>query len=155
MMRNISVAQIFVDGGIGESHTSGNSGIGVIACTPQGYFLGWESQQLGPMTNNEAEYEALILGLKLGLRLGLKRVEFVSDSQVVVWQMQGRSRVNSPHLRPLHQQACQLAARFAQACFCHVGREENQMADALASHALLGQVVKMPAVSSRFARLFG
>lgn len=49
---------IFVDGGTaGGTHT----GIAAVARSHQGYFLGWESRQLPPMSNNEAEYKAALL----------------------------------------------------------------------------------------------
>lgn len=129
---------IYVDGGIaGGDHT----GIAAIARSPQGEFLGWESRQLPPMSNNEAEYQAALLGLRLAQQLRAKTVELLSDSEILVNQMRGYSRVNSPHLQPLHQQLCHQAAHFQQIAFRHIPREENQLADALAADALRGQCV--------------
>jgi ribonuclease HI len=95
------------------------------------------------MTNNEAEYEAAILGLELAQRLGADEVEIVTDSQVVVQQMQGRSRVNSSGLQRLHREACVAVRPFRRVRFRHVKREENRLADALASEALEGKEVRM------------
>lgn len=140
---------IYVDGAIGDSHTSGKTGIAAVALSPNGYFLGWESRQLEPMTNNEAEYQAALLGLKLGRALRAKHVHIFTDSQVVVWQMQGYSRVNSPNLKHLHRQTCQAAARFHQVQFEHIGREKNRLADALAANALEGKCVQTSPRDSR------
>ena len=129
---------IYVDGGIaGGDHT----GIAAIARSPQGEFLGWESRQLPPMSNNEAEYEAALLGLRLAQQLRAQTVEILSDSEILVNQMRGHSRVHSPHLQPLHQQLCYQAAHFKRISFRHISRAENQLADALAADALRGQCV--------------
>lgn len=142
---------IHVDGATGsQQHT----GIAAVAQTPDGQFLGWQSQQLGCMTNNEAEYSALLLGMALAQRLNLQSITLVSDSEVVVRQMQGRSRVLSPRLKKLHQQACHIAGFFEQITFTHVLRSHNRLADALAANAMEGKEVHTTAAPKRsiFAR---
>lgn len=132
---------IYVDGAVsGTKH----AGMAAVARTEEGYFVGWLSKQMPRMTNNEAEYHAAMLGLELAGRLGVGQVEIVSDSEVVVRQMRGISRVNSGRLKPLHQLTCQLTARFAHVQFRHAPRGNNILADALASEALLGRIVRMP-----------
>lgn len=118
-------------------------GIAAVARSPEGYFIGWLSRQLPRMTNNEAEYYATLLGLELARRLRANSVEIVSDSEVVVRQMQGLSRVNSGRLKPLHQRTCATIGYFAQVSFRHVARTENVLADALATEALYGRTVRM------------
>lgn len=141
--------QIHVDGATGgSSHGSeyqgGYCGIAAVARTAEGHFLGWLSRRLGQMTNNEAEYRAALLGLRLAHTLRARQVEIISDSEVLVRQMTGHSRVNSPRLKLLHQQVCRQAAYFQAAHFRHVPREENALADALAAEALNGRLVTMP-----------
>ncbi len=132
---------IHVDGAVsGTEH----AGAAAVARTQEGYFIGWLSRQLEPMSNNEAEYHAALLGLTLAHRLGLKAVEIVSDSEVVVRQMQGQSRVMSARLKQLHQETCARTGYFEKVSFRHVGREQNHLADALAAEALAGRVVRMP-----------
>jgi ribonuclease HI len=132
---------IHVDGAVsGTEH----AGAAAVARTQEGYFIGWLSRQLEPMSNNEAEYHAALLGLTLAHRLGLKAVEIVSDSEVVVRQMQGQSRVMSARLKQLHQETCARVGYFEKVSFRHVGREHNHLADALAAEALAGRVVRMP-----------
>lgn len=131
---------IHVDGAVSGTQFAGAA---AVARTTDGYFVGWLSTQLPTMTNNEAEYQAALLGLALARRLGASKVEIVSDSEVVVRQMQGQSRVLSQRLRQLHQETCARIGHFRQVTFRHVSREENHLADALATEALLGRPVNM------------
>lgn len=86
-------------------------------------------------TNNEAEYTGLILGLTEALKLGITTELLVrGDSQLIIRQMQGKYKVNSPKLVPLHQRANILASKFAKIGFEHVYRDKNQRADALSNH---------------------
>jgi ribonuclease HI len=140
---------IHVDGAIaGNRHT----GIAAVARTGKGYFLGWISRRLPRMTNNEAEYHAALLGLELARELRAGRVDILSDSETVVRQMAGTSRVNSPRLKPLHRETCRVVADFESVRFIYVGREANKLADALAAEALAGQLVSMPGLSQLNAR---
>jgi ribonuclease HI len=113
-----------------------------VARGDDGRFLGWASRRLARMTNNEAEYRAALLGLEMAARLGVRRVEIVTDSDVVVRQMQGHSRVLSKRLQALHRETVEAARRFQAVTFRHVPRERNRLADALAAEALEGQTVK-------------
>jgi probable phosphoglycerate mutase len=130
---------IYVDGALAGGQ---QVGIAAVARTRRGEFLGWLSRRLPRMTNNEAEYRAALLGLELAQSLGAESVEVVTDSQVVAQQMQGLSRVNSPRLKTLHQQACMASRSFREVAFRHVGREENKLADALAAEALAGRTAQ-------------
>ena len=84
-------------------------------------------------TNNEAEYTGLILGLNEALKRGITELHVRGDSQLVIRQMQGKYKVNSPKLIPLHQCATTLASKFAKIEFEHVYRDKNQRADALSN----------------------
>ena len=76
---------MFVDG----ASSAIGAGAGIIIITPEGIRLE-QSFRLGFKTsNNEAEYEALIAGLKNALDLGARDVEVYSDSQLVINQVQG------------------------------------------------------------------
>ena len=84
-------------------------------------------------TNNEAEYTGLILGLHESLKRGITELQVRGDSQLVIRQMQGKYKVNSPNLVPLHQCAATLASKFAKIEFEHVYRDGNKRADALSN----------------------
>jgi len=95
------------------------------------------SQKIGITTNNEAEYAALIAGLKQALQLGARTVVVNSDSELLVRQLQGKYRVKSPGLKPLYQEAVKLAYSLASFKIESVPREQNQEADKLANAAFM------------------
>lgn len=101
-----------------------------------GELLGWASQALQGMTNNEAEYAALVFGLEQARRLGVRRLRLYSDSRVVVEQMRGEIDVRNAALRRWHGRARRAARSFEQAVYVYVPREMNQLADALADDVL-------------------
>ncbi|OLC45623.1 MAG: hypothetical protein AUH80_08315 [Chloroflexi bacterium 13_1_40CM_4_65_16] len=97
---------------------------------------------LGKMTNNEAEYHALIDGLKAVKDWKPDRVEVYLDSKLVVEQMNGRYRIKAPELVPLHQKASELLREFPDVTVQHVERAKNRGADALANMSLDARVKK-------------
>jgi ribonuclease HI len=97
---------------------------------------------LGRATNNEAEYLALIDGLKAVADWKPDRLEIYLDSNLVVEQIKGKYRVKKPELQPLHKQAMELLAGLGEVVISHVEREKNRGADALANMALDEHVKK-------------
>ncbi len=100
-----------------------------------------EAGCLGEMTNNQAEYTALVRALERAAELGTHHHVVVhSDSELLVKQMQGEYRVKDPGLRALYERAVRLADRFEHAVhFVHVRRALNARADALCNQALDGK----------------
>jgi ribonuclease HI len=95
--------------------------------------LAEEAGCLGRMTNNQAEYTALVKALEHALDMGRDfKVLLHSDSELMVKQMRGEYRVKNEELLPLYEQARGLAKRFAGGVtYRHVRRGENGRADAL------------------------
>lgn len=95
---------------------------------------------LGEGTNNEAEYRGLIAGLTAAARYGCRNLTLFSDSELMIRQMQGKYRVSSPRLRPLHEQAQTLLSLFNEVIFRAVPREHPFIvrADYLCNRALDG-----------------
>ncbi len=91
---------------------------------------------LGVTTNNEAEYHALIEGLKAVEEWSPDRLEVYLDSKLVVEQMTGKYRIKKPELQALSRLAMELLKRFPDVTFKHVEREKNRGADALANMAI-------------------
>ena len=91
---------------------------------------------LGVTTNNVAEYQAVVHGLKKCLELKASEVTVKSDSQLMVRQMNGEYKVKAPRIKPLFDEARRLVRQFLKVAFVHVPREENSHADALANEAL-------------------
>ncbi|KAG2502047.1 hypothetical protein HYH03_000541 [Edaphochlamys debaryana] len=90
----------------------------------------------GQSTNNEAEYTALIEGLKMARRLGVTRLLAQGDSKLVVQQVLGNWRVNKEHLQPLREAAVAESLGFAEFSIQHVRREWNAAADKLSNDAI-------------------
>ena len=98
---------------------------------------------LGVATNNEAEYHALIEGLKAVSEWKPDRLEVYLDSKLVVEQVNGTYRVKKPELQPLYNEVKHLLGGFADTTeIKHVERENNKGADKLANMALDEQVKK-------------
>jgi ribonuclease HI len=109
-----------------------------------------EAGRLGRMTNNQAEYTALVRALEHALELGADhRVLVRSDSELLVKQMSGQYRVKNEDLRGLFEEARALAASFrGGVTFQHVRREQNGRADALGNEALDGLREPTPRAST-------
>lgn len=91
---------------------------------------------IGETTNNVAEYRALLMALKEAEKLSPPSVTVLSDSELLVRQLNGGYRVKSANLKPLFLEAVRLLRRFPAARILHVGREENGSADLLANRAI-------------------
>jgi ribonuclease HI len=110
----------------------------------QGMRLRGLHRYLGVMTNNVAEYYALIEGLKAVEPWKPDRLEVYLDSKLVVEQVNGNYKVKNAALQPLIKQVQELRGKFSLVEFKHVEREKNRGADALANMAL-DERVKKPA----------
>jgi ribonuclease HI len=118
----------------------GPAAIGVvIARVSDGRVIEEISAYLGEATNNVAEYQALIAGLRRAAELGASAVEVVSDSELLVRQVEGRYQVRHPGLIPLHEEVRRLKRRFAGGFHIrHTLRGGNARADELANLAIDG-----------------
>jgi len=125
---------IHVDGG--ARGNPGPAAAGVVIMDAEKTVLHEAGIFLGEATNNVAEYRALLAGMQAAERLGATEVEILSDSQLLVRQMQGLYRVKSDNLRSLHDEALLLQGRFARCSFRHISREENKHADKLVNRAI-------------------
>ena len=128
------VLHLHIDGA--SRGNPGEAGFGVHVTTPDGEELARLYGYLGPASNNVAEYQALLHGLRYALARGARRVHVFSDSQLVVRQMSGAYRVKHPAMVPLHRAARELARLFEECRLDHVRREQNREADRLANLAL-------------------
>jgi ribonuclease HI len=111
----------------------GPAGAGATLHDPEGRPVDELGVPLGRLTNNEAEYRALLLGLQMALRNEVRRLRVRMDSELVVRQLSGRYKVKTEHLRPLFEEARSLIGRFEHCEVVHVRRGENADADRLAN----------------------
>lgn len=114
----------------------GHAAAGVVIQREDGELLARGKTYLGIMTNNQAEYRALILGLRAVARYFPSIVYVYMDSELVTRQMTGQYRVKDEALRPLYEEARELARKLPKVTFKHVLRGQNALADALANEAL-------------------
>ena len=114
----------------------GHAAAGVVVETPAGEPIATGKHYLGVMTNNQAEYRALILGLKAVAHFHPSRVSVFMDSELVVKQMLGQYKVRDAALESLWREARALAAALPAVSFTHVLRGKNAQADKLANEAL-------------------
>jgi len=91
---------------------------------------------LGEVTNNIAEYEALIWGLENVRALGYTQVSVLADSELLVKQVNGVYKVKNDGLKPLCARALALLRGFNSFEVGHVRREYNKAADAMANAAM-------------------
>ena len=124
----------YCDGG--SRGNPGPSGFGVYVQDDTGKAVAELSEFLGKRTNNYAEYSGLLAALSFALENGHSKLRVVSDSELMVKQIKGQYRVNSPELRPLYEEAKRRIARMEMFRIEHVLRGKNKEADRLANTAM-------------------
>lgn len=132
--RPAGVYVAYVDGA--SRGNPGPASYAVVLHAPDGATKFEIGKYVGRATNNVAEYYGLIAALDYAASEKIPRLRVRSDSELLVRQMQGRYRVNSPDLRPLHERAQKLARSLAYFAIEHIPREQNSAADDLANIAL-------------------
>jgi mutator protein MutT len=119
--------QIFTDGG--SRGNPGPSASGYVILAEDGTVLETGGEYLGVTTNNQAEYQAVELGLQRAAKYRPEEIEFFIDSELVVKQMNGEYKIKNRDLWPIHSRIKELSASFNKVRFIHVRRELNKLAD--------------------------
>jgi ribonuclease HI len=96
------------------------------------------AERIGVATNNVAEYQALLRGVRRAAALGASEVEFVNDSELVAKQINGAYKVKHPAMKPLYEEAIAALRGFERWTIRSVPRAQNARADALVNEALDG-----------------
>jgi ribonuclease HI len=120
----------------GARGNPGPGGAGFVLEDESGAIVRRGGRFLGDVTNNQAEYEALIWGLETAIDHGVQRLRVCADSELVVFQMNGIYRVKKEGLKPLFAKAQALTRRVSTVEIVHVRREMNAAADELANIAM-------------------
>ena len=96
---------------------------------------------IGVATNNYAEYQALLVGIKVCIKYNIKEVNIYGDSKLVIEQVKGNWKVKSDSLKPIHAEIQKHITPefFKKITFNHVRRHLNKRADELANVALDNQ----------------
>jgi probable phosphoglycerate mutase len=127
-------ARLSTDGG--ARGNPGPAAYGYVLETEDGTVLDARGETIGVATNNVAEYRALIAGLEKAVELGIEELEVVSDSELLVKQMQGEYKVKNEALRDLNDEASFLERKLGRVRYKAVRREHNELADKLVNEAL-------------------
>lgn len=115
----------------------GPAGAGAVLCDEADTVLHTVCKYLGETTNNQAEYQAAILGLETALELGATRVKLRADSELMIKQIRGEYRVKNAELKPLYEKIRLLLDRFDRYDPPeHIPRKLNARADAEANRAI-------------------
>ncbi|KAK8918566.1 hypothetical protein KSP39_PZI021170 [Platanthera zijinensis] len=122
--------KMFVDGASGRYSV----GAGVVLVSPRGTRIEQAVEILFPVTNNQAEYEAMMAGLRLAKELSIKDIQTFTDSMVVASQIRGEFEVYDPILQQYLVKVKGLIGGFQSFFVEHVPREDNAEADYLAKY---------------------
>ncbi|KAL0415763.1 UNVERIFIED_CONTAM: Ribonuclease HI [Sesamum latifolium] len=122
---------LHVDG----SSTTQGSGAGIVITTPQGEDLEFAIKFGFKASNNEAEYEALVIGMRMAHETGARRLLAYSDSQLIVKQVEGAYEAKEENMIQYLQQITDLKAKFHHFQIIQIPREENAKADSLSKLA--------------------
>lgn len=130
----------------GARGNPGPAGAGVAVFDLEGEVLQTAKKFLGKdLTNNEAEYQALIFGLQTVWELFKEKTDFKNldleiklDSELVIKQLRGEYKVKEARLKVLCEEVKNVISYLglASVTFTHIRREENELADKLANQAM-------------------
>jgi ribonuclease HI len=109
----------------------GGGGAGVFFISPRGEQLKYVFQILFEVFNNEAEYEALLHGLRLAISLGIKRLLVYGDPLLVVQKVNKEWDINKDTMNAYVMEICKLEKKFSGLEIHHVVRDNNVGADVL------------------------
>ena len=132
---------VYTDGG--SRGNPGRAAIGVVFCNENEQIIKKFGEYLGDnLTNNDAEYQAIIFALKkfksvFGKAIAeTSDVEFRADSELVVKQLNGEYRLTDPKIQQFFIEIWNLKFDFQSVKFKHIPREKNKEADKLVNEAL-------------------
>jgi ribonuclease HI len=134
---------VYTDGG--SKGNPGPGGVGVVIYNDKKEAIKKYSHNLGKVTNNQAEYQAVIFALKkIKLLFGKKKtkdlsVEIRADSELLVKQLNGEYKILDDKIQPLFLEVWNLKFDFREVIFKNIPREENKEADKLVKQAFNGR----------------
>nr|XP_023897498.1 uncharacterized protein LOC112009397 [Quercus suber] len=114
---------------IDGSSVQKRGGVGVIITTPEGEILKYGVQLRFPATNNEAEYEGILTGLRLGRELGAKNLLVQNDSKLIIGQVRGEYKAKEERMQKYLRLTKSLIQEFEKVEFVRISRSQNMAAD--------------------------
>ena len=128
--------QTYTDGG--ARGNPGPAAVGVLICNDQGEILLEHCEVIGEATNNVAEYQALIEGMKRAKELEAGELDCYLDSELVVKQLRGEYKLKNYNMQKLFDEVRKVEQEFEHVSYTHLSREEEHLrrADQLVNLAL-------------------
>ena len=117
------------------SSTQHEGGAGIVITSPENDVLKYGVQLKFPITNNEAEYEALLAGLRIARALGAQKIVLKSDSQLVIGHVRGDFEAKETRMQKYLKLVNQLISTFIHTEFIQIPRDQNTGADKIARSA--------------------
>ncbi len=125
---------IYTDGA--AKGNPGPAGAGWVVIDSKGKTVLENKKYLGELTNNQAEYGALLLALEDAVKVGANKLLLCADSELMVRQLKGEYKVKNDGLKPLFQKAVLTLSKFESYTLKYIPREQNSKADRLANEAI-------------------
>ncbi len=120
----------------GSRGNPGPAAAGICLYDTNDQLLHLEAFYLGNATNNVAEYTGVLKAIQTAKKMHANAIDLVSDSELLVKQLNGIYRVKSPNIKPIYQDVMALLSEFQTWKATHVRRHLNTEADALVNEAL-------------------
>ena len=133
----LNKAIIYTDGG--SRGNPGPAAAGVVFTDESGRVVKEYSHYLGEVTNNQAEYEAVIFALQKAKQLKFKNIEIRVDSELIGRQLLGEWKIKDPDLQPLFVKTWNLRLDYEKVDIKIIPREQNKKADKLVNQELDSQ----------------
>jgi ribonuclease HI len=111
------------------------AGAGLLFISPLGVHMRYVIRLHFPASNNVAEYEALVMGLRIAIELGVRHLDIRGDSQLVIDQVMKNSSCRDPKMEAYYEEVRCLESKFHGLELNHIARRYNEAADELAKIA--------------------
>lgn len=128
--------KLFIHTDGGARGNPGPGAIGIAVLDEKKKVIKEIGKFIGKSTNNEAEYKAVVEGLKTCEEMGGKELKFFIDSLLVVSQLNGKFKIKEPRMKKFYLEIKELEKNFESVTYLHVPREKNYLADKIVNEVL-------------------
>lgn len=128
--------KLFIHTDGGARGNPGPGAVGVVVLDEKKKVIKEIGKFIGKSTNNEAEYKAVLEGLKAAKDLKGSEIVFYIDSLLVVSQLNGKFKVKEPRMKTFFSEAKVIEKGFESVKYYHVPRERNYIADKIVNEVL-------------------
>ena len=132
----MSITKVIINADGAARGNPGPAAIGATIKDHKGNLIARISRRIGKATNNQAEYRAIIAGLEKAVKIGAREIEVLTDSELVVKQINGKYRVKNTSLRILYEEVVKLVGSLDKFSIQHIPRTRSTEVDSLANRAL-------------------